>query len=143
MAARTRLHFPRAMFQEPLPQADPHSSSCAWPMRRPDSTQREQRRGITAVLRSKKSCKLGEFPTLPGWRGADASRARCGVSWPEDTSFRSAQRGSIHLAVDLRATSGLTVEEVSKRLGYTDTSTFCHAFKRWHGVPPSAYPRTG
>jgi AraC-like DNA-binding protein len=26
-------------------------------------------------------------------------------------------------------------------LGYTDTSTFCHAFKRWHGVPPSAYPR--
>jgi AraC-like DNA-binding protein len=38
---------------------------------------------------------------------------------------------------------GLTVEEVSKRLGYTDTSTFCHAFKRWHGVPPSAYPRVG
>jgi AraC-like DNA-binding protein len=36
---------------------------------------------------------------------------------------------------------GLTVEEVSRRLSYTDTSTFCHAFKRWHEVPPSAYPR--
>ena len=34
---------------------------------------------------------------------------------------------------------GLTVEEVSKRLGYIDTSTFCHAFKRWYGVPPSGY----
>ena len=31
----------------------------------------------------------------------------------------------------------------TSNVGYTDTSTFCHAFKRWRGVPPSAYPRTG
>jgi AraC-like DNA-binding protein len=31
------------------------------------------------------------------------------------------------------------VEEVSKRLSYTEASTFSHAFKRWYGVAPSAY----
>lgn len=43
------------------------------------------------------------------------------------------------LAVDLLTTVGLTIEEVSKRLGYTDTSTFCHAFRRCYGTTPSAY----
>jgi len=45
------------------------------------------------------------------------------------------------MAVDLLCNVGLTVEEVSKRLAYTDTSTFCHAFKRWHGMPASGYLR--
>jgi AraC-like DNA-binding protein len=45
------------------------------------------------------------------------------------------------LAVDLLCNVGMTVEEVSKRLGYGDTSTFSHAFKRGHGTPPSAFVR--
>jgi AraC-like DNA-binding protein len=47
------------------------------------------------------------------------------------------------VAVDLLRNVGLTVEEVSTRPGYTEVSTFSHAFKRWHGVAPSAYSRRG
>jgi AraC-like DNA-binding protein len=61
----------------------------------------------------------------------------------EGTSFRALlNEARSAVAVDLLS-NGLTVEQVSTRLGYSDTSTFCHAFKRWHGVPPSAYPRNG
>jgi AraC-like DNA-binding protein len=112
-----RVHFPRAMFDEPLPQADSHTqqmciAQCDVLMQR-----NERRRGITAVVRSKLFRESGRFPTLPEM--------------------------AAELAVHSRTLRRQLVEEVSKRLGYTDTSTFSHAFKRWHGVPPSAYPRTG
>jgi len=115
--AHNRLHFPRAMFDEPLPQADSHTqqmcvAQCDVLMQR-----NERRRGITAVVRSKLFRESGRFPTLPEM--------------------------AAELAVHPRTLRRQLVEEVSKRLGYTDTSTFSHAFKRWHGVPPSAYPRTG
>jgi AraC-like DNA-binding protein len=144
--AHTRLHFPRAMFDEPLPQADPHTlelcvAQCDVLMQR-----NERRRGITAVVRSKLFRNSGEFPTLPEVAtelDVHPRTLRRQLA-EEDTSFRALlNEARSTLAVDLLCNVGLTVEEVSKRLGYTDTSTFCHAFKRWHGVPPSAYPRTG
>ena len=58
----------------------------------------------------------------------------------EGTTFRAlVNEARSALAVDLLCSVGLTVEEVSRRLGYSETSTFCHAFKRWHGMPPSAF----
>jgi AraC-like DNA-binding protein len=142
--AHNRLHFPRAMFDEPLPQADSHTlqmcmAQCDVLMQR-----NEQRRGITAVVRSKLFRESGRFPTLPDI-AADLDlhpRTLRRQLADEGTSFRALlNEARSTLAVDLLCNVGLTVEEVSKRLGYTDTSTFCHAFKRWHGVPPSAYPR--
>jgi AraC-like DNA-binding protein len=144
--AHNRLYFPRAMFDEPLPQADSHTlqmciAQCDVLMQR-----NEQRRGITAVVRSKLFRESGRFPTLPEMAAELDVHPRTlrRQLAEEGTSFRAllnAARSA--LAVDLLCNVGLTVEEVSNRLGYTDTSTFCHAFKRWHGVPPSAYPRTG
>jgi AraC-like DNA-binding protein len=142
--AHNRLHFPRAMFDEPLPQADPHTlqmcvAQCDVLMQR-----NEQRRGITAVVRSKLFRESGEFPTLPDVAAELDVHPRTlrRQLAQEGTSFRALlNEARSALAVDLLRNVGLTVEEVSKRLGYTDTSTFCHAFKRWHGVPPSAYPR--
>jgi len=142
--AHNRLYFPRAMFDEPLPQADRHTldtcmAQCDVLMQR-----NESRRGITAVVRSKLFRGSGGFPTLPEV-AADLDvhpRTLRRQLADEGTSFRALlNEARSTLAVDLLCNVGLTVEEVSKRLGYTDTSTFCHAFKRWHGVPPSAYPR--
>ncbi len=141
-----RVHFPRAMFDEPLPQADSHTlqmciAQCDVLMQR-----NERRRGITAVVRSKLFRESGRFPTLPEMAAELAVHPRTlrRQLAEEDTSFRALlNEPRSTLAVDLLCNVGLTVEEVSKRLGYTDTSTFCHAFKRWHGVQPSAYPRTG
>jgi AraC-like DNA-binding protein len=144
--AHNRLHFPRAMFDEPLPQADKHTlelcvAQCDVLMQR-----NEQRRGITAMVRSKLFRESGRFPSLPEVAAeldVHPRTLRRQLS-EEGTSFRALlNEARSTLAVDLLCNVGLTVEEVSKRLGYTDTSTFCHAFKRWHGVPPSGYPRTG
>lgn len=142
--AHNRLHFPRAMFDEPLPQADRHTlemcmAQCDVLMQRS-----ERRQGITALVRTKLFRDSGLFPTLPDI--ADeldihprTLRRRLAE---EGTSFRallSEARSTV--AVDLLRNVGLTVEEVSKRLGYTEVSTFSHAFKRWYGVAPSAYSR--
>ncbi|HEX4586692.1 MAG TPA: AraC family transcriptional regulator ligand-binding domain-containing protein [Mycobacterium sp.] len=144
--AHNRLHFPRAMFDEPLPQADSHTlqmcvAQCDVLMQR-----NEQRRGITAVVRSKLFRESGRFPTLPEVAAElDVHPRTLRRQLAEErTSFRALlNEARSTLAVDLLRNVGLTVDEVSKRLGYTDSSTFCHAFKRWHGLPPSAYPRTG
>jgi AraC-like DNA-binding protein len=106
----------------------------------------EQRRGITAVVRSKLFRESGRFPTLPEVAAElDVHPRTLRRQLAEErTSFRALlNEARSTLAVDLLRNVGLTVDEVSKRLGYTDSSTFCHAFKRWHGLPPSAYPRTG
>jgi AraC-like DNA-binding protein len=143
--AHNRLHFPRAMFDEPLPQADRHTletciAQCDVLLQR-----YEQRRGITAVVRSKLFRESGGFPTLPDVAAELDVHPRTlrRQLAEENTSFRALlNEARSTLAVDLLCNVGLNVDEVSKRLGYTDTSTFCHAFKRWYGVPPSAYPRT-
>jgi AraC-like DNA-binding protein len=140
--AHNRLYFPRAMFDEPLPQADRHTldtciAQCDVLMQR-----NEQRRGLTAVVRSKLFRESGGFPTLPQIAAELDVHPRTlrRQLADEGTSFRALlNEARSTLAVDLLCNVGLTVEEVSKRLGYTDTSTFCHAFKRWHGMPPSAY----
>jgi AraC-like DNA-binding protein len=144
--AHNRLHVPRAMFDEPLPQADRHTlalcvAQCDVLMQR-----NEQRRGITAMVRTKLFRESGHFPSLPEVAvelDVHPRTLRRQLA-DEGTSFRALlNEARSTLAVDLLCNVGLTVDEVSKRLGYTDTSTFCHAFKRWHGVPPSAYPRAG
>ena len=142
--AHSRLHFPRAMFDEPLPQADKHTlemclAQCDHLMQR-----NEQRKGITAVVRTKLFRDSGLFPTLPDVAAEldmhpRTLRRRLA---DEGTSFRELlNEARSAVAVDLLCNVGLTVDEVSRRLGYTDTSTFSHAFKRWNGTPPSAYLR--
>jgi len=140
----TRLHMPRAMFDEPLPQADPHTfemclAQCDALMQR-----REERRGITALVRSKLFRESGLIPTLSDIASELAVhprtlRRRLGE---EGTSFRDLlNEARSAVAVDLLRNVGLTVEEASRRLGYTEVSAFSHAFKRWYGVAPSTYSR--
>ena len=142
--AHNRLHFPRAMFDEPLPQADRHTletcmAQCDVLMQR-----NERRRGITALVRTKLFRDSGRFPTLPDVAAEldvhpRTLRRRLAE---EGTSFRALlNEARSTVAVDLLHNVGLTVEEASTRLGYTEVSTFSHAFKRWYGAAPSAYSR--
>jgi AraC-like DNA-binding protein len=56
----------------------------------------------------------------------------------EGTSFRGlVTEVRVTLALELLSNTGLTVDEVATRLGYSETASFSHAFKRWRGVPPS------
>lgn len=139
---RTRLRFPRAMLDEPLPQADPHTLSLCLDQCEALMQRIEQRRGITAVVRSQLFTDSGVFPSLPevaAELGLHPRTLRRQLA-EDGTSFRDLLNETRStLAVDLLTTVGLTVDEVSRRLGYTDTSTFCHAFRRWYGTSPSAY----
>lgn len=56
----------------------------------------------------------------------------------EDTSFR-ALRNEVNetLATELLTIVGLSVEQVARRLGYADATSFHHAYKRWTGHAPS------
>lgn len=142
--AHNRLHLPRAMFDEPLPQADRHTlemciAQCDVLMQR-----NEQRRGITALVRTKLFRDSGSFPTLSDIAAELDMHPRTlrRRLTDEGTSFRdllNEVRSAV--AVDLLCNVGLTVDEVSRRLGYTEVSTFSHAFKRWYGVAPSGYSR--
>ncbi|CAM4333408.1 HTH-type transcriptional regulator GadX [Mycobacterium basiliense] len=142
--AHNRLHFPRAMFDEPLPQADRHTletcmAQCDVLMQR-----NERRQGITALVRTK---IFRDYRVVPTLRDVAAEldlhprtlRRRLAE---EGTSFRAlVNEARSTVAVDLLCNVGLTVEEVSTRLGYTEVSTFSHAFKRWYGSSPSRYLR--
>ncbi|OBH03153.1 MULTISPECIES: AraC family transcriptional regulator [unclassified Mycobacterium] len=142
--AHNRLHFPRAMFDEPLPQADRHTMELCMAQCDVLMQNSERRQGITALVRSKLFRDSGVFPTLSDVAAEldihpRTLRRRLAE---EDTSFRALlNEARSTVAVDLLRNVGLTVEEVSTRLGYTEVSTFSHAFRRWYGVAPSAYSR--
>jgi AraC-like DNA-binding protein len=56
------------------------------------------------------------------------------------TSFMDCVNDVRHqLALRYLATTNFTVEVIAERLGYSDTSNFRHAFRRWTGVSPKAY----
>ncbi len=41
------------------------------------------------------------------------------------------------LAREYLANTNLPIDEISVLLGYTEPGNFCHAFRRWEGLPPS------
>ncbi|MFC7571361.1 helix-turn-helix transcriptional regulator [Klenkia terrae] len=58
----------------------------------------------------------------------------------DGTTFRAiVEQTREHLAEELLVTAGLSVEQVARRLGYTDASTFVHAFRRWKGISPGRW----
>jgi len=42
-------------------------------------------------------------------------------------------------AIKLMSTENLSVADVSERVGFSETASFCRAFKRWTGTPPSQW----
>lgn len=61
----------------------------------------------------------------------------------EGTSYSELLSSVRHaLAVDYLGTTLLSVEDVASALGFSDTASFRHAFKRWTGRTPNAYRAT-
>jgi AraC-like DNA-binding protein len=58
----------------------------------------------------------------------------------EDTSFHELLEGVRRaMAVEHVKAGRFSLEEIAYMLGYSDLANFRRAFKRWEGVPPSAY----
>jgi AraC-like DNA-binding protein len=137
---RTGFIFPAAWLDRPLPAADPATAElCA---RQCDDLldQRLRRRGMAASVRSQLVRRPADMPSM---REAAAElhldeRTLHRRLSSEGTSFRKLEAEVREaLAVELLSRNGLTVEEVSSRLGYSEVAAFSRAFKRWTGTPPS------
>lgn len=86
--------------------------------------------------------KLDTLPTLP-------ELAKTMNVKPYTLQRRLADEGTCYLsiknhlkrdsAIELLINTELTIEEISVKLGFSETSPFTRTFKQWTGVPPSAY----
>jgi len=59
----------------------------------------------------------------------------------EGTSFRELSAEVSCLLAEELLGSGMPVEDVAHRLGYSTASSFTHAYRRWRGTTPGAYAR--
>lgn len=57
----------------------------------------------------------------------------------EGTSFRQLVDEVRQALAEEMLAHRMTVDEVAERLGYSEASSFVHAFKRWNGISPRAY----
>ncbi|OHV05266.1 AraC family transcriptional regulator [Mycobacterium talmoniae] len=139
--AETSVTICAEQLNVPLPQASTHSAKLAEQQCRMLLEQREARTGRAGVVRD----LLLADPARPPSLAQVADRLSCSARTlrrqleAEGTSFRRLlDEVRQHLGTELLQ-SGMTVEQVSNRLGYTDVSNFSHAFHRWKGDSPRAY----
>ncbi|MFA5120437.1 AraC family transcriptional regulator [Zavarzinia sp.] len=143
-AAQNALHYDHQVLDRPLPQANPavaalHIEACHARLR--------QIRGEDEFVEKVAAVALadpGHFPPL------DAVAEKLGLS--ERTLRRKLADSGLgyrdliarlrqDLACEMLRTTGLSVEAVAERLGYAETASFTHAFRRWTGQAPSRFAR--
>ena len=138
----TFVEFPIAMLDEPLPQADENTMRMCIAQVEELVARRRGRGGIAGDVRSLLAAHIADTPTIDTLaeslymhpRTLQRRLSEAGTSW---RTLNNEVRAT--LAVELLSRIGLSVEEVSDRLGYSETAAFTHAFTRWYGVPPSTY----
>lgn len=135
--------FDTAGFDDPLPQASPLTAAlfeqqCAQLLRRRGLAQ-----GIAGSVREVLLRRLGGRVSQEDVAAAlhmslRTMRRRLA---DEGTSYRRLSSETYgNLAEELLAT-GLTVEDVAYRMGYSGAPSFSNAFKQWRGVSPGRFAR--
>lgn len=140
-AAETTVTLGAALLNVPLPQASAHTAKLAEQQCRMLLEQREARTGRAGLVRDLLLTDPARPPSLAqvADRLTTSTRTLRRQLEAEGTSFRRLlDEVRQHLATELLQ-SGMTVEQVSNRLGYNDVSNFSHAFHRWKGDSPRAY----
>ncbi|MGL4306763.1 MAG: helix-turn-helix domain-containing protein [Mycobacteriaceae bacterium] len=134
--------FPIEMLDTPLPQADSLTvdacvTQCEEILQKLHSSE-----GIAAQVR----LKFIENPSLAPCLDDVAqslhlhSRTLRRRLAEENTSWRRiSNEVRSALAVELLLQVGLSVEQVARRLGYSETSAFSRAFASWYGLSPREY----
>jgi AraC-like DNA-binding protein len=142
-ANRTAVVLTSRILDEPLAAADPHTARICVQQCEDLLNQRRRRVGAPATVRTRLLQTPGHIPSMSEVAGelhitARALRRHLAAA---GTSYRALlEEVRDTLAGELLA-DGLTVEQVAKRLGYSETASFTHAYTRWHGIPPSQHRR--
>ncbi|MBB4855502.1 AraC-like DNA-binding protein [Mycobacteroides chelonae] len=138
---RNALVFPTPLLAAPLPTADPHTAALCVHQCEELLELRRSRDGIAGEVRNQLLRVPGQVPAM----GEVAASMHIG----ERTLHRRLAREGTSYRVlldEVRETlaneflrNGLSVKEVSDRLGYSEPAAFTHAYTRWHGAPPSTH----
>lgn len=137
--------FDAALLDLPLPQAN------EWALRAYDELCREllqHRRARTGVAGTVRDLLARHSGAIPDQATVAAElhlspRTLFRRLAEEGTSFRAlVDEVRETLAEELLCTAGMTTEQVSARLGYSEPACFVRAFKRWKGIAPQAFRAT-
>ncbi|PTQ68377.1 AraC family transcriptional regulator [Pseudomonas sp. GV071] len=145
-ARENRLIFPRALLDRPLPGANPQVMQHCEQQCQALLAKRRVRGGLSGRIRDRLLAQPGRLPDME--QLADelhmTSRTLRRRLLAENSSYRLLlEEVRQALAEELLGTGGLTLEEIAERLGYGEMSNFMHAFKRWKGVTPGQFRRSG
>lgn len=145
--ARANLScFDAALLDQPLPQANEQTVAMCEAQCRELVARRRARSGISYDVRER-LIRLGGADT-----GMDAVARDLHMSTrtlrrrleEAGTSYRGLlDEVREALAEELLDTGALSVSDVAVRLGYAESTSFIYAFKRWKGVTPASYVRSG
>jgi AraC-like DNA-binding protein len=141
-APRSVVAFDECLLDQPLPQAAPLTAASCEAQCRELLERRHARHGMSGRVRD---VLLREPRHMPGQEEVAAAlhtsvRTLRRHLDDEGTSFRAvAEQTREYLAEELLVTAGLSVEQVAERLGYSESSSFVHAFRRWKGISPGRW----
>lgn len=127
----------------PLPQADELTAAATERQCRELVDRRRSRTGIAGQVRDVLLRSPSDLP------GVDLTAAGLHLSTrtlrrrlaSEGTSYRGLVDEVREALAEELLGAGIPVEQVSRRLGYAETSSFTHAFTRWKGTSPRAFAR--
>lgn len=145
-AATNSLAFDRAYLRSVLPQANPVTASMCEQMCAELVERRRSRSSTAGIVRQYLGVSGSSFPDLSAMaRILNVSERTLKRRLQEEgTSFRTLLAESrCSAAESLLKDHRLTMTDIASRLGFSDSSTFSQAFKRWYGVAPQVYRKAG
>lgn len=129
----------RAALERRLPQANPLARQAAEDQCRQILDSRAPRSGLSGQVRDRIAARVSESATMKDI--ADELHMI-----PRTLRRRLQQEGTTYaelrdevrraLADEYLAGPQLSIEQIALRLGYAESTSFIHAFRRWHGVTP-------
>jgi AraC-like DNA-binding protein len=139
-----RIGFDNQAVEAPRLQADPTALQLCEQGCRELLDRRRRQVGTAGLVRDRLARAQGPVPTMDVI-AADlhiTARTLRRALRNEGLSFRELDEAvRRERAADLLDT-GLPIERIAAQIGYSSSSAFVHAFKRWHGVTPGAFRDT-
>jgi AraC-like DNA-binding protein len=143
--AENSVKFSGQLLDLTIPQSNPAITQMCESQCKALLTRRQQRSGVAAKVRDILLTQPQHIPDMEmvATRLCMSSRTLRRHLLAEGVSYRLlVDEVRMALAEELLTLRGITVEQISVRLGYSEVSNFLHAFKRCKGQTPKAFKET-
>jgi AraC-like DNA-binding protein len=136
------IHYPREYLDRELASYDPAALEALRLLQATLVNKLSASKDVVSEVRLLLRRTPGEFPSLEQVADCLAMsprtlRRKLGAAHTRFQDVLDAERRRV--AEDYLANSDLTVQQIAALCGFSDAQNFSQAFKRWLGMPPSAY----